>query len=90
MRNWEGCLCMEIKVIPVSPCAHYVITLTPEGAGTIEAVGFGESKHSPFQAALDGLESLLLACACEGLPVDGPEFQRAVVTAIDAIENKFL
>lgn len=38
-------------------------------------------------ARFDGLESLILACACAGIDVELPAFQEAIDTAIDAIGN---
>jgi len=36
-------------------------------------------------AAIDGMESLILACACAGVDVKSPQFVEAIETAIDAI-----
>ena len=38
-------------------------------------------------ARCDGLESLILACACAGIDVELPAFQEAIETAVDAIGN---
>ena len=40
-----------------------------------------------FNARIDGLESLLLALACEGVKVDTPEVRTAIISALDAINN---
>lgn len=37
--------------------------------------------------ALDGIESLVLACACAGINVESQPFVEAVQTALDAILN---
>ncbi len=42
-----------------------------------------------YNAAIDGLESLILACACAGIDVNSSNFVEAVQTAIDGIGNKF-
>ena len=38
--------------------------------------------------AIDGLEALILACACSGVAVQSPEFLEAIETAVDAISNQ--
>lgn len=42
-----------------------------------------------FNAAVDGMESLLLALACEGVQVDGKQFKKAITTALDKIANEY-
>jgi len=41
-----------------------------------------------YNAAIDGLESLLLALATEGQDVSSPAFQRAVITAMEKISEE--
>jgi len=42
-----------------------------------------------FNAAVNGVESFLLALACEGIRVDGPEFHRALQTVMDKLEQRY-
>ncbi len=46
-----------------------------------------EPEDVEYNAAIDGLESLLLAMATAGLPMDKPEMQEAVEIAVEAIAN---
>jgi len=39
------------------------------------------------EAAINGMESLILACACEGLNVENPAFLCAIETCVNAIMN---
>jgi hypothetical protein len=41
------------------------------------------------QAALNGLESLVLAHACAGIDVTSPKYLEGLNTALDAIENVY-
>jgi len=41
-----------------------------------------------YNAAIDGMESLLLALACEGVDVTGPAFGKAVLTVLDKLGNE--
>ncbi len=40
-----------------------------------------------YNSMIDGIESLILACACEGIDVVSTEFQSAVQTALQACAN---
>ena len=41
-----------------------------------------------FNAAVHGVESFLLALACEGVKVDGGEFKRALETVLDQLGER--
>ena len=41
-------------------------------------------------SAIEGIESLTLACACAGINVESPAFGEALKTAIDAVGNTYL
>lgn len=42
-----------------------------------------------YNAAINGVESFILALACEGVKVDGPEFHRALQTVLDKFGNHY-
>jgi hypothetical protein len=42
-----------------------------------------------FNAAVDGVESLILAAACQGIDVETEAFRNAVQTALDAVGNSY-
>ena len=44
----------------------------------------GDPNDMEFDAAVDGIESLLLAMACEGVDLSSQAVQRAVETALTA------
>ncbi len=50
---------------------------------------FYDSATMEFNAAMDGIESLLLAMACEGIDVGTPEVQEALCTALDSCAQNF-
>ena len=41
-----------------------------------------------YNAAIDGLESLILAHACAGVDVESPAYVEGIETAVDAIANR--
>ena len=45
--------------------------------------------RAEYNAAIDGMESFLLALACAGVDVLDPAFKVAINTAVDAIANHF-
>jgi len=43
----------------------------------------------PFNSAIDGMESLILAAACEGVDIGSAAFLKAIETTLDSIGNNF-
>ncbi len=65
-------------------------------AGIIESDIFVElpnpldlPENEEFNAALNTLEAMILACAIAGIEVDSPAFEEAIETVIDKINNKY-
>jgi hypothetical protein len=56
---------------------------------TLKRPGAKEYADVLYNASIDGLESLLLACACAGVDVDSPQFTRAFETAYESICNVY-
>jgi hypothetical protein len=50
---------------------------------------FTDGEAAEFDAAIDGLESLILAHACAGLDVTSKEYVEGIQTANEAIGNNF-
>jgi hypothetical protein len=50
--------------------------------GTVEAL-------AAYNGAIDGLESLILAQACEGIDITTDAYKRAIISAIEGIDNNF-
>ena len=78
------------------PC--YGITIRLEGENTEGQPGCGtitselkeagkDAEGMKFNAAIDGLESLILAHACAGIDVTSPAYIEGVETAVEAISN---
>ena len=79
------------------PCFGITIRLDREhtantpGCGTItsdlkEAAHDGRARE--FNAAVNGLESLILAHACHGINVEAPAYIEGIETAVEAIGNQ--
>ena len=43
-----------------------------------------------YNAAIDGLESLILAHACAGVNIESPAYLEGIETAVDALAKQFL
>jgi hypothetical protein len=76
---------------------HGAITLEHEGEfGTIstllkesDPVCTCKECNCGYNAAIDGLTSLILSLACEGVDVGTREFEKAVETTVDKIIDVF-
>jgi hypothetical protein len=87
-----------MKVIKL-PCHGITIHLEREhatknsGCGTITSSGLkGVNKtrlDRLYNAAIDGLESVILAHACAGVDVQSAAYIEGIETAVDAIANHF-
>jgi len=75
-----------IKTINL-PCFEIVVKLFDNNYGTISSnlKDGGDSSNIKFDSAIDGVESLILSCACEGIDIESPAFLCAIETTIDAI-----
>lgn len=62
------------------------ISIASDGVGTIKS-NLGDGSGSYHNDELNGMESLLLAMACEGIDLDTDQMKRAIETTIDAIGN---
>jgi hypothetical protein len=66
------------------------VTLDSDGSGTITSelqVKQDEVENEDFNTAMDGIESLLLACACSGVDITTPAFLEAIETAVESCSN---
>jgi hypothetical protein len=77
------------------PCYGITITLVREngadkpGSGVIASdlrAGQGAADRQ-YNAAIDGLEALILAHACAGVDVKSPAYIEGIETAVEAIAN---
>jgi len=59
------------------------------GAGTIASALHGEDDGPELTAALDAIESLVLAHACAGVAVDAPAYVEGLQTALDKLAQAF-
>ena len=64
------------------------INITVE-SGSGEVTSTIERDTPDYNAAIDGMESLLLALACEELLTEGDALTRAVVTALEAMAEAY-
>jgi hypothetical protein len=78
------------------PCFGIAITLvrgndpSTFGSGSItsDLRAPRTAANRQFNAAIDGLESLILAHACAGIDVESPAYIEGIETAVEAIANQ--
>lgn len=68
-----------------------VVELSSHGGGAILQSplkdGHEDGDQEELLAALDGVESVILAHACAGVDVESPAYQAGIETALEAIGN---
>ena len=77
------------------PCFGITVTLVREndastpGSGSItsDLCATGTTAKRQFNAAIGGLESLILAHACAGVDVQSPAYIEGIETAVEAVAN---
>ena len=79
---------MELRLTIPTQEGDIVITTDGSGSGFIES-SLERDDNDAYNAAIDGLESLLLALAAQGLPVDSPKHVAAVQITLEAIANQY-
>jgi hypothetical protein len=66
------------------------VTIDKDGCGTITSDLETKEKaieDKDYNSAMDGIESLLLACACSGVNIETPAFLEAIETAVESCSN---
>lgn len=80
------------KVITL-PVFNILITITPDGGGGSIMSDMKENEETPedemFNAAIDGIESMILAHAIAGIDVESPAYLEGIETAVEACGNNF-
>ncbi|WP_396334134.1 hypothetical protein [Burkholderia anthina] len=66
-----------------------VITVSPLGAGAIQSSLHKAGESLEAKAALDGVESMILAHAVAGIDVNSPAYLAGIETAVEAIWNQY-
>ncbi len=64
-----------------------IVSCAADGSGTISSDLHSPSSGPEFLAAIDALESLVLAHACSGIDICSPAYLEGIETAVDAITN---
>jgi hypothetical protein len=80
------------------PCYGIILTLVRENG--VEKPGSGSivsdlraaeaTANRQYNAAIDGIEALILAHACAGVDVESPAYIEGIETTVDAIANATL
>jgi hypothetical protein len=64
------------------------VTIDVDGSGTITSdLRTNQSEDELFNSAMDGIESLILACACAGIDIEDEQFIEAITTSVEACSN---
>ena len=71
-----------------------VVNVYEIGGGSISSsLNDGErdgENYLEYEAAVNTIESMILAHACAGIPIDSPAYIEGIETAINTITNEYL
>lgn len=79
-----------VKTIKL-PCFDMVISVV-EGGGSLSSnlhIEEPEGDERLYEAAINGVESLILSLASEGVDITTPSFVRSIEDSIQTIENHY-
>jgi hypothetical protein len=75
------------------PIFGIVVETDGKGSGSITSTDLKtvlyDSEDELYNAAMDGVESLILAHACAGVDITTPEYLEGIETAVDACASNF-
>lgn len=78
---------MEVRVIRL-PVFDILINLLPDGKeGAITSSLHEDGESAEYEAAMDAVESLILAHACAGVDIESPAYLEGIETTINAAAN---
>jgi hypothetical protein len=84
---------MKKLIINISPCDSITVTLCEGKCGAVEStlktVCIFDPEDVQYNAAVDGLEALILAHACAGVDILSEPYQKGVFEAVEIICNQF-
>ncbi len=78
----------DIRIECHSACFQLMVS-TDKSLCMIQSGLSDDDCEPPYKAAVDTLESLILALACQGVDVTTDAFKEAIDTTIDAIANNY-
>jgi hypothetical protein len=72
---------------------HIEVEVEEDGGGMLTSNLKEDCKDPPskclYCAAIDGMESLILAHACAGMDITSPQYKEGIQTCLDAVGNCF-
>lgn len=74
-------------------CYGIEVTIDENGAGSITSELHDKAVSTPmaqlFNAAMDAVESMVLAHACAGVDITSPAYLEGLESAVDTMANQF-
>jgi len=74
------------------PCFGITI-MVENGSGSITSTDlktqYNDKEDELYNAAMDGIESMILAHACAGIDINTPEYIEGIETAVELCSNNF-
>ncbi len=74
------------------PCFG-IIVIVNNGRGTITSTGlitkYNDDEDKEYDAAMNGIESMILAHACAGVNINTPEYIEGIETAVNSCVHNY-
>ena len=75
------------------PVFNILININKNGSGAIVSVGLRteheDTEDELYNAAIDGIESMILAHACAGVDIESPAYLEGIETAVQSVSQNF-
>ena len=89
-KDWKGPMVVT-KHLEVDG-SNLVIKIDAQGVGTMQGDLRCESRSGcarQYNLVMEGIERLVMACACAGIPVDSSAFKEALHAVCDGVRNEY-
>ena len=66
------------------------VSLDEQGGGIITSelyIDEKDNQDNAYNSAIDGIEAMILACACAGIDIEDERFIEAITTSVEAVSN---
>lgn len=84
---------MKTMKIDNSPSYYITVSVDDNESGIVQTDLMYKNAKSPdakiWNAAVDGMLSLILAQACQGVDIEADEYKEAVETVLDSLSNTY-
>ena len=74
----------------ILPIYGIKVSIDEKGGGIIKSelyIDSNDKEDDAYNSAIDGIEAMILACACAGIDIEDKRFIEAITTSVEAVAN---